>query len=328
MTAPTVAVLISTYNGERFLEQQLTSLYAQTYPRLHILVRDDGSTDGTCRILDEHAELGRLTVLQDSAGNIGPARSFMALLNASSADLHMFCDQDDVWGPEKVANAVAALERGDPSVPRLLHTDLEVVGPQLEPIAKSFMSNEGLRLPSAHGLGRLLVQNCAVGCTVAINEPLRLLALEGGSIHQPIAMHDWWLALVACCFGEIRYSPTRSIRYRQHSANASGVRRGGGWLAKVAAQLSRNGVDRVERYQSRIAAQARAFLEAHGARLRVRDRVRVTLVSALDGRVRALAWPACLATGIRFQNAHMNIAFFSNSILGPLIKAVQSGGHR
>ncbi|MBR7166470.1 MAG: glycosyltransferase [Bacteroidaceae bacterium] len=112
-----VQVLMSTYNGMQYIREQLQSIYAQQGVDLSLLVRDDGSTDGTLQLLDEEQQAGRLSWY--SGKNLGPAFSFWDLLhNAPEAPYYAFCDQDDVWDADKLAVAVAAMEGdGDKSAP-------------------------------------------------------------------------------------------------------------------------------------------------------------------------------------------------------------------
>src|ERR1700719_2334213 len=107
---PSVCVLLSTYNGEAFLEAQLESLRAQTGVEVRLHARDDGSTDGTVALLRRHAGTWPSLVGLQSAENLGPAKSFLELLRtAPDADFYAFCDQDDVWLPGKLARAAEAL---------------------------------------------------------------------------------------------------------------------------------------------------------------------------------------------------------------------------
>lgn len=214
-----LTILLSTYNGERFLQQQLDSLYRQTYVGCDILVRDDGSSDGTPAILSRERSAGRLRLLE-SRQNLGAAQSFFELLrHAVSADVHYvaFCDQDDVWLPDKLRHAVDALSAAGSAEPALYCSRLEIVDEQLGHIAYS-------SLPRGTGFGNAVVENIATGCTIVMNR--EALALLAGKLPERVLIHDWWCYLVVSCFGKVICGNHPDVQYRQHGANTIGVATG------------------------------------------------------------------------------------------------------
>lgn len=237
---PRLVVLLSTYNGEEYIRQQLDSLFSQTYPDFIVLARDDGSVDATRKILADYAirSPDKIRVLDTGSGNRGAAGSFawlMAYALGHKAELGveslylLFCDQDDVWHKDKITRQVNAMlateaESSDGKTeaqPVLVHTDLRVVDEKLETIAESFAQFQGL--PSErNSFQNLLVSNLVTGCTILINEPL---ARKVVPIPDEAIMHDWWLALVASAFGKIVYLDTPLIQYRQHSSNTIGAKK-------------------------------------------------------------------------------------------------------
>lgn len=217
-----IAVLLSTYNGSAFLSQQLDSLFCQSYNGFDVFVRDDGSVDNSLSILN-----GYPLHLLSSARNLGARSSFAALLvyavENSNADYFMFCDQDDVWYKDKIEKSlkkIQAMEDQYGCIPLLVHTDLEVVDCSLATVAASMWRYERI-LPEKNSLSRLLIQNTITGCTVIIN---RKLAEKCLAIPEQAIMHDWWLGLVASCFGEIGFINEATIKYRQHGRNAIGAK--------------------------------------------------------------------------------------------------------
>lgn len=211
-----VTVLLSTYNGSKFLLQQLNSLYEQTYPNIRILVRDDGSSDSTRSILDNEQLCGRIDILSGHK-NLGPALSFFELLhNAALTETEYvaFCDQDDVWHPHKIEHAVSALLVVADCRPALFCSRLEIVDEQLNHIGFT-------ATPRKVGFGNALVENIATGCTMVLNRE----ALELIFKHLPskVLMHDWWCYLVLSCFGEIVFDSNANIKYRQHGNNTIGA---------------------------------------------------------------------------------------------------------
>ncbi len=217
-----VAILLSTYNGEQFLGDQLESLLRQTLADWVLYWRDDGSTDGTAGIMHGFmagAGAGRCQAVSGLSGRVGPTGSFMELLRAAVAvDSDMeavaFADQDDVWLPEKLELAVAAL-RCDPR-PTLYCSRQILVDEALHRIGLSATLRRPLQFPAA------LTQNVATGCTVVLNPAAaRLVA---GS-HPPSAtLHDWWSYLVVSANGgRLVADATPTVLYRQHRGNAVGA---------------------------------------------------------------------------------------------------------
>lgn len=212
-----VLVLMSTWNGQRFLKAQLDSILSQQFDgRVDILVRDDGSQDDTLRILDEASHGGRITVIRGA--NIGAKASFLELLRLArsvDADAYALADQDDIWLPEKLARAMACLEF---PAPALYCSALQLVDASLSPI--------GLyRHPGARTFEASLLQNFATGCTCVINRAL-LLEIRPPQRIEDIQMHDWWIASIACAVGKVHYDDQSFIQYRQHAANQIGISTG------------------------------------------------------------------------------------------------------
>jgi len=214
-------VLLSTYDGEEYLDQQLFSLTNQTYKDFKILARDDNSNDKTMEILNSY----NVEVIHTNE-NIGPKNSFSILLNnalQTNNDYFMFCDQDDVWKNDKIEKTMQKMqemEKKFPGKPILIHTDLEVVDKNLNNINPSMWHYAYLK-PELNSLNRLLMQNTITGCTIMINKRLTQLALP---VPNEAIMHDWWLGLVASQFGKIAYLDESTIKYRQHSSNSIGVK--------------------------------------------------------------------------------------------------------
>lgn len=218
-------ILLSTYNGERFLPELLASLDAQSFKGVRLLARDDGSTDGSAGLLARFAETASFPceTLPSSGRRLGVLGSFNALAAASTAPYVLFCDQDDVWLPEKTEKslqAVQELERllGE-GVPALAHCDLAVVDERLSPLRPSMWDAQRLDAMKRTGLAAALVQNAATGCAAIAN---RALAEAAFPVPEEAIMHDWHLAIVAAALGGVKPIPERLILYRQHSANAVG----------------------------------------------------------------------------------------------------------
>lgn len=222
----TTEVVLATHNSTSYLAELLDSLFTQTWQDFTLLVADDGSSDTTLQILSAYSDQhpGRIRLVAETNPARGPRATFSLLLDQASADHVMFCDHDDVWLPHKIEMSERRMaeleaERGA-EVPILLHSDLAVVSSALEPIGHSFFAYTGLD-PRRHGFEQLLMSNVATGCATMVN---RALYQRARPVPQEAIMHDWWLALVASCFGSCSFLNQVTLLYRQHGANVIGAR--------------------------------------------------------------------------------------------------------
>ena len=219
---PLVAVLLSTYNGQAYLAEQLQSFKAQTHANWVLFWRDDGSQDGSAAMVASFAAgLANATHVAEPAGHLGPTGSFMALLRAASSseldiDAVAFADQDDVWLPEKLARGVAALRAESEARPVIYCARQILVDATLHPIG---ISNSLTRKP---GFPASLTQNVATGCTVMLNrDAFRRVARSRPS---PASLHDWWCyLLVTAAGGAFVLDDTPVVLYRQHATNFVGA---------------------------------------------------------------------------------------------------------
>ncbi|WP_284680482.1 glycosyltransferase family 2 protein [Aceticella autotrophica] len=221
-----IDILISAYNGEEYIREQIDSILNQTYTDWRLLIRDDGSKDRTLEIIEGYVGKfnKKIYFINDKDKHLGASMSFFKLLNYSTADYIMFCDQDDVWIADKIEitlNKMHDLEKLYPDKPILIHSNLKVVNGGLKIIDEFFWKYQKLN-PNLKRLNNLLIQNNVTGCTVMINRKLKDL-LE--TVPGNLIMHDWWFALVASAFGVIDYIDEPLILYRQHGANDTGAKK-------------------------------------------------------------------------------------------------------
>ena len=214
-----IQILLSTYNGEKYLKEQLDSLYSlDNIEDISILVRDDGSKDKTQEILSKYQnEHKNFSWYQGE--NKGPARSFWELLNkAKGADYYAFCDQDDVWEKDKLVVAINALEKLDKSKPLLYMGDVHVVDGKLKHKANGFVDvNVPINYPCS------LSNSVCPGCTFVFNELARKLATKFDA-EEYIDHHDWTLYKIVVCFGSVILDKTTHMHYRQHENNVIGAK--------------------------------------------------------------------------------------------------------
>ncbi len=221
-----ITILLATYNGADFLPEQLASLQRQTHRDWRLLVRDDGSTDGTPDVLARAAaEDCRIECVTDTLGRLGVIGNFGALIERAvraGAEAVAFCDQDDVWHPEKLAALHTALNQseGPADQPRIACCDLAVVDHVGHPRASSFWQLNRTSPPKQSPLASLLLKNFAPGCSMLLNRAALELCHP---LPSGIVMHDWWAMLVAASVGRILAVPTPLVDYRQHGSNTIGA---------------------------------------------------------------------------------------------------------
>lgn len=216
-----LTVLMSTYNGEKYLRKQLDSILAQQLPegvRLGIKVRDDGSTDSTVDILNEYVRIYGDTISYYSGENIRSARSFWDLLkNSPQSDFYAFSDQDDFWYPDKLKRAIEALQSEfDQDIPLLYSSNVTVGDAELYPIAA--MNTERMHTDLAH----VLIYCVSHGCTQVFNNFARDEFIKYDMDNNLAVMHDRMADLIAILFGKLIYDETPSMLYRQHGNNVCG----------------------------------------------------------------------------------------------------------
>jgi len=226
MVTPKVLILMACYNGGAYIPAAVESLLTQDYDNLQIILSDDHSTDETPEILAKiAAENPGILRCYRPAERCGSAQKhFMHLIMAfHDAPYIMFCDQDDIWHPDKVRKTLHRMQQiEEKNVPAMVHTDLRVVDRELKEISPSFCAHsrlDGNRLAFRH----LLVQNVVTGCTMMINGTLADLACRDVDM-DAMLMHDWWIALLASSCGKAAFLPEATIDYRQHGANAVGAK--------------------------------------------------------------------------------------------------------
>ena len=207
-----VCVLLSTYNGEKYIKEQLESLYSQEGVSLSLLVRDDGSVDSTCAVLDAEQAAGRLVWY--TGKNLKPAFSFWNLLQkAPDAPFYAFCDQDDVWDNDKLKVAVDKLaSAGD--APALYFCQTRLVDASLNEI-------ESVKISPLLTYDEALIYHFVTGCTMVVNSAMREVLLR----YTPkfIRMHDIWIYNVAQAVGaKVFFDSIPHISYRQHGGNVIG----------------------------------------------------------------------------------------------------------
>lgn len=218
------AILMATYNGRQYIAEQIDSLLAQTDKDWTLYIHDDGSKDGTQEIINEYARKHENIVALDFDGGNGAKENFFKMLYAVDADYYMFCDQDDVWLPDKVEKTRAfmdSIEKKHPEMPIVVFTDLQVVDKDLKMKAPSFFNYSGVHPQFLHTFADCAATPFTTGCTMMFNEKAKKCVVYPA---PQANMHDEWITLcVLRNGGKAEALMTQTILYRQHEGNTFGA---------------------------------------------------------------------------------------------------------
>lgn len=240
-----VNIILSTFNGDKYLEAQIDSILKQESIKINLIIRDDGSNDGTVNIIERYVKKYPEIIFFVRGENIGVISSFWNLLDHeknSGADFIAFCDQDDIWEPTKIISAISTFKTSK-DTPTLYYSSKKIADKHLQ--ITGFDKARKLK-----AFYNILVENYATGCTILINQALRRIAIN--SEKEQCIMHDWWLLLTAYACGDIIVDESAYILYRQHENNVIGsTNRAEYWLKKIA--LAKDG------QKHRIFEQAKAY---------------------------------------------------------------------
>lgn len=234
-----IEILLATYNGERFLPEQIESIINQSYTDYKILASDDNSSDCTFEILRSYESvLGeKINVVQSNTHSA--KENFYNLLDMADAEYIALCDQDDFWESDRLKKSLEAVQRLErrygKETPILVHSDLEIVDENLNSQNKKMSELTGMSEAITHAkkeskylftisteksFSRYLVENNITGNTVIINKAL----LDIYKRPKVSFMHDWWLGLIAFTFGKVGYLNECLVKYRQHESNELGAK--------------------------------------------------------------------------------------------------------
>jgi len=223
-----LSIALATYNGERYLGEQLESLLRQTRLPDELVIFDDASTDSTAAIVRDFAGRASFPVrFQINAERLGSTRNFEAAIRACSGDIIFLCDQDDVWYPDKIARMEEEFI-GDPQAGAVF-TDADVVDQDLRPFGPRlwgtvrFQRKDQARFAAHDALSVLLRHPVVTGATMAFRSSYRELLLP----IPEIWIHDAWISLLIGSVSHLVPLPVPLIAYRQHSANQIGIPRRG-----------------------------------------------------------------------------------------------------
>lgn len=213
-----IAVLMSTYNGEKYLKEQLDSLIQQELKPTKVLIRDDGSNDDTVNLLEDYAS--KYSFIEYYCGkNIGPAKSFFELINKCEYyDYYALCDQDDVWYKDKLSSAIKLLEKEDNNIPLLYAGRFVLTDENLNPLNSNVS-----KLYSFSDFAHSLIYHTAPGCTFVFNNEARKQVIKYDVNKEYCVIHDAIIHKVVTMFGKMILDEEPHMYYRQHKNNVYGL---------------------------------------------------------------------------------------------------------
>ena len=257
------AILLATYNGEKYISEQIESILEQSDVEWMLYIHDDGSTDRTVEIIEKYAKMyPRQICIVDGAPTGGAKQNFFYLFSCIEAPYYMCCDQDDVWLPEKIEitkKEMVHLEKDDEEKPCLVFTELKVVDENLDIINEKMSIYQGLDCKKL-SVNRAIIQNVVTGCTMMVNRALREEFMKITD-YTDVLMHDWWAFLVAARFGKIVFIEDATILYRQHGNNGVGARDSGSPIYLMKRMLQG---EEIKKSLADTRAQAKLFVQKYG----------------------------------------------------------------
>lgn len=214
---------MATYNGEKYIEDQLSSILSQSYTDWSLYIRDDGSTDSTCKILESYAsQYNNIHLIKDD-DRLGPKISFIRMLENVDSVYYMFADQDDYWLVDKIRLFVEEIEKLKyEKKPVIVCSDLKVVDEKLNLICPSFWEFSGFKIDEFNNFTFHWFWNNINGCSMMINQEVKQIALP---VPKEAFMHDSWIVLSTLAHNGIVIPIQKStMLYRQHQCNSVGAR--------------------------------------------------------------------------------------------------------
>ena len=217
-----VDILLATYNGEKYLREQIDSILNQSYKDFRLLISDDCSNDLTRSILEEYKNKDSRIEIFFQENNLGVVKNFEFLLGKVEANYYMFSDQDDIWKENKIEKSLSKIEEGFD----LVYSDLEVVDENLNVIYESYWKLKGIydKIKKYNNFNSLYLNNFVTGCTMISRKELinKFLPLPNTSKY---VLHDYWISLILSQDGRISYIEEPLIKYRQHKNNKVGSKK-------------------------------------------------------------------------------------------------------
>lgn len=217
----TIDILMATYNGEKYLKEQIESILNQTYKNIRLIISDDCSKDDTVSIIKEYEKRDKRVITYIQEKNLGYIKNFEFLLKKVENRIYMLSDQDDVWNEDKIEKTYTKLKEENAD---LVFTDLEVVDSNLTTMFPSFNTYMKLqrKITKYSGVERQYLYNCITGCTILSKKEFidKMMPFPSESKY---VVHDMWIGIIVAMCGKVVYLNEKTIKYRQHGNNQVGT---------------------------------------------------------------------------------------------------------
>lgn len=216
-----IDVLLATYNGEKYLKEQIDSILNQSYKNIRLIISDDCSKDATVQIIKECQQKDNRVILYEQEKNLGYIKNFEFLLTKVENNIYMLSDQDDVWKKDKIEKTLKKLKEDNAD---LVFTDVEIVDSNLKTLYPSFNKYMKLerKIKNTSGIEMQYLYNCVTGCTVMSKKKFIEKILPFPSKSKYVA-HDMWIGIIIAMYGKMTYLDETTIYYRQHGNNQIGT---------------------------------------------------------------------------------------------------------
>lgn len=219
-----IDILLSTYNGAKFLKQQIDSIINQTYTEWRLIIRDDNSSDNTLTIINECVTLfpSRILLVDNGFTNLGSTKSFERLLDFVESDYFMFSDQDDIWRNDKIEKSLSEMHRIESlygkNIPLMVCSDAQCIDTNGNMICPSFFESQKFVDTTKRDID-LLALNVVQGSTTLMNKRV----LDYVRPFPKYVIHDQWIAVITAHYGKVAYLHEQLLYYRQHGHNVLGA---------------------------------------------------------------------------------------------------------
>lgn len=225
MKTPNISIALCTYNGEKYLQEQLDSFVRQTLLPYELVACDDCSSDSTVEILEDFSKTAPFPVrIFRNEHNFGLIKNFSKAASLCTGEYVAFSDQDDIWLPDKLEACFRAMEQAEKKygadIPLLVHSDLSLIDSTNHIITKSFMKLKRMKHEASDPLRTLLIRNFVSGCTSLCN---KALLRESLPFPEVMMNHDGWVAMIAASRGKILFIPEPKVLRRIHESNVTGL---------------------------------------------------------------------------------------------------------
>ncbi|QGU11517.1 glycosyltransferase [Leclercia sp. J807] len=217
-----VDIVMATYNGAKFVREQIASIQNQSYTNWRLLISDDSSTDDTVKIIKEIGTADSRIILVSDSRQGGVVKNFAKALSSVTAEHICFCDQDDLWPHDRLQRMLDYFIVHENNQPLMIYTDLTLIDEKDNVIGDSYYAINGIKPEENLDFDLLRWKSSIYGCSTMMNKSLLEIALP---FPEQVTMHDHWIGLVACTQGKVKYFNYKSVLYRQHSSNVVGGRK-------------------------------------------------------------------------------------------------------